>query len=121
MLIKDRREQREVRHRRIRVRVRGTAARPRLAVFRSLKHIYAQLIDDDTERTLVAAGSLSPEVRDRLKNGGNVAAAKVVGELLAQKAKAAGLAQVVFDRGGCQYHGRIQALAEAARAGGLQF
>lgn len=121
MLIKDRREQREVRHRRIRVRVRGTAARPRLSVFRSLKHIYAQLIDDDTGRTLVAAGSLSPEVRDKLKNGGNVTAAKVVGELLAQKAKAAGIAQVVFDRGGCRYHGRVKALAEAARAGGLQF
>jgi len=105
----------------VRQRVRGTAALPRLSVYRSLKHVYAQLIDDDTGRTLVAASSLSLEVRDKLKNQGNVAAAAVVGELLAHKAKAAGIVRVVFDRGGFKYHGQVKALAEAARAGGLQF
>lgn len=121
MLIKDRRRGREIRHLRIRQRVRGTAVRPRLAVFRSLKHIYAQLIDDETGRTLVAVGSLSPEFRVKLKSGGNMAAATLVGELVAQKAKAARIEQAVFDRGGYQYHGRVKALAEAARAGGLRF
>ena len=121
MLIKDRGKARETRHRRIRLRVRGTALRPRLSVFRSLKHIYAQLVDDETGRTLVAASNLSPELRGRLMTGGNVAAAKLVGELVAQKATAAGIQQVVFDRGGYQYHGRVKALAEAARAAGLQF
>ncbi len=121
MLVKDRRKKREVRHRRVRKGVRGTAARPRLSVYRSLKHISAQLIDDESGRTLAAVSSLSPEIRARLKTGGNVAAATVVGELLAQKAKAAGIVQVVFDRGGFKYHGRVKALAEAARAGGLQF
>ncbi len=112
---------REVRHRRVRQRVRGTGVRPRLSVFRSLTHIYAQLIDDDTGRTLVTASSLSHEVRAKFKNGGNVAAATVVGTVLAQKAKTAGIVQVVFDRGGYKYHGRVKALAEAARAGGFQF
>lgn len=121
MLIKDRRKAREIRHLRVRQRVRGTAARPRLSVFRSLKHVYAQLIDDEAGRTLVAVSSLAPELRAALKGGGNVAAARLVGELLARKATAAGIARVVFDRGGYQYHGRIKALAEAARAGGLQF
>lgn len=121
MLIKDRAAGRELRHLRIRQQVRGTAARPRLAAFRSLKHIYAQLIDDDTGRTLVAASSLSPELRAGLKSGGNAAAAKRVGELVAQKARAAGIERVVFDRAGYRYHGRVKALADAARAGGLQF
>ena len=121
MLSKDRGKGREIRHLRVRQRVRGAAARPRLSVFRSLKHIYAQLIDDETGRTLVAASSLSPEFNAKLKSGGNVAAAKLVGELVAQKAKVVGIGQVRFDRGGHQYHGRVKALAEAARAGGLQF
>ena len=121
MLIKDRRKGREVRHLRVRQRVRGTAARPRLSVFRSLQHIYAQLIDDETGRTLVAVSSLSLELKAGLKNGGNATAAKVVGELVAQKARAAGISQVVFDRGGYRYHGRVKTLAEAARAAGLQF
>lgn len=114
-------EGRQIRHLRVRQRVRGTAARPRLSVFRSLKHIYAQLVDDEAGRTLVAASSQSPECREKIKNGGNVAAAKVVGELVAQKAKALGIERVVFDRGGYQFHGRVKALADAARAGGLIF
>jgi large subunit ribosomal protein L18 len=90
-------------------------------VFRSLNHIYAQLIDDESGRTLAAVDSRSPAFRARQKSGGNVAAAKVVGELIAQKAKERGVERVVFDRGGFQYHGRVKALAEAARAGGLVF
>jgi len=121
VLTKSRGEGREIRHLRVRRRVRGTAARPRLSVFRSLKHISAQLIDDDTGRTLVSIDSRSSEFRQRLTTGGNVAAAKVAGEILAQKARALGIAQVVFDRGGYQYHGRVKALAEVARAGSLVF
>ncbi len=112
---------RAVRHRRIRVAVRGTAARPRLAVFRSHKHIYAQLVDDESACTLAAASSLSPEFKTRLTGGGNVPAAQVVGEIVAQKARARGIERVVFDRGGYRYHGRVKALAEAARRGGLVF
>lgn len=112
---------RAVRHRRIRVAVRGTAARPRLAVFRSHKHIYAQLVDDESGCTLAAASSLSPEFKTRLTAGGNVPAAQVVGEIVAQKARARGIERVVFDRGGHRYHGRVKALAEAARRGGLVF
>lgn len=114
-------EARERRHRRVRVHVRGTAARPRLSIFRSARHIYAQLIDDDAGRTLAAVSSNSPESRARLAVGGTVGAAKLLGELVAQKAKALGIGQVVFDRGGYQYHGRIKALAEATREHGLVF
>jgi large subunit ribosomal protein L18 len=121
MLLSRKIEGREIRHVRVRRVVKGTAERPRLAVFRSLSHIYAQVIDDSLGRTLVAVDSRAPEFRQRLASGGNVAAAKVVGELIAQKAKARGISQVVFDRGGYQYHGRVKALAEAARAGGLTF
>jgi large subunit ribosomal protein L18 len=110
-----------VRHRRIRRVVRGTAGRPRLAVFRSLKHIYAQIIDDDRGVTLATAGTLSPEVRAHHASGGNVTAARAVGTLIAQRAHAQGIAGVVFDRGGYQYHGRVKALADAARAAGLSF
>ena len=112
---------RAARHRRIRVAVRGTALRPRLSVFRSLKHIYAQLTDDESGRTLAAASSLSQEFKTRMSGGGNVATAKVVGEIVAQKVRAAGIERVVFDRGGYRYHGRVKALAEAARKGGLIF
>jgi len=108
-------------HRRLRVKVAGTAERPRLCVFRSLQHIYAQMIDDDSARTLVAASSLDKEIRKQLKGGGNVAAAKVVGKAIAERAQAAGIQKVVFDRGGYKYHGRVQALAEAAREAGLKF
>jgi large subunit ribosomal protein L18 len=90
-------------------------------VFRSLKHIYAQVVDDDRGVTLVAAGSLSPELKGALRTGGDVAAAKAVGELVAKKAQASGVGAVVFDRGGYKYHGRVRALADAARSAGLTF
>ena len=121
MITKQRRASRDVRHRRLRRWVRGSAARPRLAVFRSTNHIYAQLVDDDARRTLLTADSRSKAFLAQHRTGGNVAAAKAVGEVLAQKAKAAGMERVVFDRGGYKYHGRVKALADAARAGGLIF
>jgi large subunit ribosomal protein L18 len=121
MITKDRRASRDKRHYRLRRWVRGTVTHPRLAVFRSLNHVYAQLIDDDTGRTLAAADSRSKEFRAQHRTGGNVAAARAVGELLAQRAKGQGIERVVFDRGGYKYHGRIKALADAARAGGLVF
>ena len=99
----------------------GTNERPRLSVFRSDKHIYAQVINDLDGKTLAAASSTVAEVRGDLKNGGNIAAAKAVGKAIAQRAKAAGVTLVAFDRGGRQYHGRVKALAEAAREGGLKF
>ncbi len=99
----------------------GTPDRPRLSVFRSDKHIYAQLIDDLAGRTLASAASTANDVRGDLKNGGNVAAAKLVGRAIAERAKAAGITKVAFDRGGRKYHGRVKALADAAREGGLQF
>ena len=108
-------------HLRMRRKVVGTPERPRLAVFRSLNHIYAQVIDDRTGRTLAAASSLDKETRKQVKGGGNVAVAKVVGKAIAERARAAGIEQVVFDRGGYNYHGRVQALAEAAREAGLKF
>ena len=110
---------RKVRHLRIRARVIGTPERPRLAVFRSLNHIYAQVVDDTTGRTLAAVDSRAPDFRQKAKAGGNVAAAKIVGELLAQRAKAHGITQVVFDRGGYQYHGRVAQVAAGAREAGL--
>ena len=121
MITKDRRAARDKRHYRLRRHVRGTAAMPRLAVFRSLNHIAAQLIDDDAGRTLATADSRTKSFVSEHKTGGNVAAAKAVGGLLAEKAKAAGITRVVFDRGGYQYHGRVKALADGARAGGLTF
>jgi len=104
--------------RNIRERITG---RLRLSVCRTLKHIYAQLIDDVKNQTLVAASSLSPELAGKLKTGGDIAAAEAVGKLIAEKALAKGLKQVVFDRGGHVYHGRVKALAEAARKAGLDF
>jgi large subunit ribosomal protein L18 len=121
MLMSRKVETRRIRHVRVRRVVRGTAERPRLVVFRSLNHIYAQVIDDVAGRTLATADSRSPEFRSRGSRGGNVAGAKVVGELVAQRARAAGIGRVVFDRGGYQYHGRVKALADAARAAGLVF
>jgi large subunit ribosomal protein L18 len=107
---------------RTRKNVFGTPERPRLSVFRSDKHIYAQLVDDFAGKTLAAAASTDGELRGaELKNGGNVAAAKKVGAAIAAKAKAAGITKVAFDRGGRMYHGRIKALADAAREGGLKF
>jgi large subunit ribosomal protein L18 len=108
-------------HDRVRRRVAGTAARPRLCVYRSLGHIYAQVIDDLAGRTIVSASSLDKTTREQTKGGGNVAAAKVVGKAIAERARAAGIQQVVFDRGGYKYHGRVQALANAAREAGLNF
>ena len=105
----------------VRSRVFGTAERPRLSVFRSDKHIYAQIIDDYAGRTLASASSLKSEDRGPLKNGGNVAAAKKVGLAIAAKAREKGIAAVCFDRGGRRYHGRVKALADAAREGGLKF
>ena len=112
---------RKIRHLRVRTKVQGTAERPRLAIFRSLNHIYAQVVDDTVGRTLVSVDSRSTDFLGKAKSGGNVAAAKIVGELVAKKAQAGGIGQVVFDRGGYQYHGRVKALAEAARAAGLKF
>ena len=108
-------------HVRIRARVSGRTEAPRLNVFRSLDHIYAQIVDDSSGHTLIAASSRDKEVRKTLKSGGNIAAAKVVGQVLAQRAIAAGISGVVFDRGGYAYHGRVKALADAARAAGLKF
>jgi large subunit ribosomal protein L18 len=99
----------------------GSQERPRLAVFRSDKHIYAQLIDDIAGRTLASASSLETGVRGELPNGGNIAAAKLVGKTIAERAKAAGITKIAFDRGGRKYHGRVKALADAAREGGLKF
>ena len=99
----------------------GTSERPRLSVFRSDKHIYAQLIDDHAGKTLASASSTLADVRGEQKNGGNIAAAKKVGKAIADRAKAAGIKMVAFDRGGRKYHGRIKALADAAREGGLKF
>lgn len=109
------------RHRRVRAKVSGTSERPRLAIFRSLKHTYAQLIDDDARATLASASTVETGYRDGGKSGGNVGAAKAVGALIAERAKEKGLTRVVFDRGGFKYHGRIKELADAARAGGLEF
>jgi large subunit ribosomal protein L18 len=108
-------------HDRIRKKIRGTPERPRLAVFRSQGHIYAQVVDDDAGRTLVAASSLDKDLRAKSARGGTVAAAKEVGTLIASRAREKGIAAVVFDRGGFQYHGRIKALADAAREAGLKF
>jgi large subunit ribosomal protein L18 len=110
------------RSRRVRNKVRGTAERPRLTVFRSSKHIYAQLIDDTTGRTLASASSKAKKVEGETpKLGANVAAAKAIGQQIAEAGKAAGVTKVAFDRGHYRYHGRIKALADGAREGGLQF
>jgi large subunit ribosomal protein L18 len=106
-------------HERIRSKVRGTTERPRLAVFRSLKHIYAQVIDDVHGRTLVSASSA--EKNSPVAGGGNIAGAKEIGKLVAGRAKEKGITKVVFDRGGYLYHGRVKALAESAREAGLEF
>lgn len=114
-------ELRQRRHYRLRRRVVGTPQRPRLAVFRSLKHIYAQIIDDDRGVTLAAASTLDGDLKGSLKTGGDVEAAQAVGRLIAQRAREKGIERVVFDRGGFSYHGRVATLADAARQGGLEF
>ena len=114
-------EIREKKHRRLRHHLNGTATTPRLAVFRSNKHIYAQIIDDTKGCTLAAASTAEKEVRAKLDSTANVEAAKAVGELIAKRAADKGIETVVFDRGGFLYHGKIKALADAAREAGLQF
>jgi large subunit ribosomal protein L18 len=118
---KQKRSRRQRAHFRVRSRLSGTAERPRLSVFKSARHIYAQVIDDEAGRTLVQASTLDPEVAGKLDGArGNVAAAKVVGTLVAERAKQSGIERVVFDRGGFIYHGKVKAVAEAAREHGLQ-
>ena len=111
----------ERRVRRVRKKVKGTTERPRLCVYRSLKQIYVQLIDDTTGKTLASASTLSKTIKGSLKHGSNIEAAKKVGELIARHAKDKGISKVVFDRHGYKYHGRIKAVADAAREGGLEF
>ena len=109
------------RHARLRKRVNGTPERPRLAVFRSLSHIYAQVIDDVSRTTLVSASDMEAAVKGKVKGKNKTDVATIIGELVAERAKDKGVNQVVFDRGGYPFHGRIKALAEAARSGGLEF
>lgn len=119
--IKTAQDARRRRHLRVRTKITGTEVRPRLCVFRSLQHIYAQVVDDQRGHTLAAASTLDPEVRPQIRGKSKTAQAEMVGATVAQRAKAAGISQVVFDRGGFKYHGRIKAVAESARAGGLEF
>lgn len=119
MAKKDSQEIRRSVHKRIRKKIEGTTERPRLAVFRSVNHIYAQIIDDANGVTLAAASTAEPDFRSR--SGGNIAAAKDIGKLIAERAKEKGINRVVFDRGGYIYHGRVRNLAEAAREAGLEF
>ncbi len=119
--IRKKREARQFRHKRVRKKVIGYPDRPRLCVFRSLKHIYAQVIDDMEGDTLAAASTLDPKVRAELNGKDKTEQAKVVGKVIAERAQEAGIQQVVFDRGGYRYHGRVKALADAAREGGLEF
>jgi large subunit ribosomal protein L18 len=122
-LRKSRQLQRKRRHGRIRKKVSGTVDRPRLAVYRSIRQIEGQVIDDDARRTLVGLSTLAPELRDTAPGEGNrkVEAARAAGRLLAEKAREHGVTTVVFDRGGFRYHGRVKAFAEGARSGGLEF
>ena len=108
-------------HARVRKKIRGSGERPRLAVFRSASHIYAQVIDDGQGRTLASASTVDTEIREQNRNGGNLAAAKVVGSRIAERASRLGIKRVVYDRGGFLFHGRVKALADAAREGGLEF
>ena len=117
----DRRLARKRRHVRVRAGVRGTAMRPRLCVFRSLNHIYAQVVDDSAGHTLVSASSLDAEIRDKITGKRKTEIAEVVGSLVTQRALNKGIKKIAFDRGGYKYHGRVKALAEAARKAGLDF
>ena len=118
---KNKNSERKIRHKRVRTKISGTASRPRLAVYRSTNHIYAQIIDDVAQTTLCAASTVEKEIAAKVANMSKSEAAKVVGEAIAQKAKKAGIECVVFDRGGFLYHGRVAALADAAREAGLNF
>ncbi len=119
--INDKIRTRQARKRRIRGKMHGTAERPRLAVFRSARHIYAQIIDDDLGHVLTSASSMDRQLRGSLETGGNSNAAREVGKLLAERAAERKIEMVAFDRGGFRFHGRLKALAEAAREGGLKF
>lgn len=121
MKVKTGRERRIRRHLRVRKRVTGTSQRPRLSVFRSAKHIYAQVVDDTTGRTLISASDLDTELRAERDGKQKIDIAKVVGQAVGRRARDAGVTQVVFDRGGFQYHGRVKALADSAREAGLEF
>jgi large subunit ribosomal protein L18 len=112
---------RKRRHGRVRKRAIGTAEKPRLNVFRSIEHIYAQVVDDSTGHTIVSASTVDKELKGKVKSGGNIEAAKMVGELVGKRAAEKGIEIVVFDRGGYQYHGRVAALADGARGAGLKF
>lgn len=120
-LSREKRRKRERRHKRVRQRIIGTAERPRLSVYRSLKNVYCQLIDDMAGRTLAASSTLQKDVREKIRYGGNKAAAELVGQKIAEEAKKIGVQRVVFDRGGYKFHGRIKALAESARKNDLMF
>ena len=117
----DKKQARLKRHFRVRKRISGTSERPRLCVFKSLSHTYAQLVDDVTKTTILTVSTLSPGIREKVKNGGNIEAAKIVGEEIGKKALEKSVSEVVFDRGGYPYHGRVKALAESAREAGLIF
>ena len=119
--LKKKSAQHDRRHRRVRARVNGTVERPRLNVYRSLSNIYAQVIDDLSGQTLASASTIDTAVAAQITGKNKVEAAKIVGQVVAERAKAAGVSAVVFDRGGYQYHGRVAALAEGAREGGLDF
>ncbi len=121
MSLTTKQKKRARRHLRVRQKISGTVNRPRLCVFRSLNHIYAQVIDDVAGNTLVSASTLEPSLKGNAETGGNIAAAKKVGQLVAKRALENGVTRVVFDRGGYLYHGRVKALAEAARESGLDF
>ena len=112
---------REKRHKRIRNKIAGTASKPRLSVFRSTNNLYAQFIDDTNGKTLLALSTMHPQVKSKVKSGGNVEAARILGDVMAGLAKEKGFKKVVFDRSGYLFHGRVKALAEAARKGGLEF
>ena len=117
----DKKKARIKRHNRVRKNVHGTSERPRLSVFKSSNHIYAQIVDDISCTTLLTVSTLSPDVREKVKNGGNIESAKLVGETIGKKALDSNISKVVFDRGGYLYHGRVKALADAAREAGLTF
>ena len=117
----DRKSARVRRHKRVRKKTSGIPERPRLSVFKSLKHIYVQIIDDQNGITLIAASTLSPDVRDKITGGNNIETAKVLGAEIARRAVEKNITKVVFDRGGYLYHGKVKALAEAAREAGLKF
>ena len=117
----DRSRERHRIHKRIRAKIAGVTSRPRLCVFRSLKNMYAQVIDDSQGKTLAAASTMEKDIKGNLKNTGNMEASKLLGKKIAERAKAQGIETVVFDRGGYLYHGRVKAVAEAARESGLKF